>query len=166
MAAFAEARVSFLVMGVQGVNHYARAAGMLFTTQDYDVFLPPSAANELRAWRACRALGFDLWCGPEPLGAPLDLFLARRIVEARALVRAEGEGLQIDLSLVMAGFTFASVWRRRRVFKVEGVRIPVARLSDIVASKAAAGRPKDRLFLATHEEALRDLVCPRRLRRR
>jgi len=27
-----------------------------------------------------------------------------------------------------------------------------------VQSKAAAGRPKDRLFLATHEEALRDLM--------
>jgi hypothetical protein len=51
------------------------------------------------------------------------------------------------------------------VFKVEGVRVPVASLSDIVASKAAAGRPKDRLFLATHEEALRDLVSPRRRRR-
>lgn len=155
----------FLVIGVQGVNHYARSAGMLFTTQDHDLFLPPSPSNELRAWKVCRSLGFDLWCGPEPLGAPLDRFLAERIVERRALVRAEGEGLQIDLTLVMAGLEFAPVWRRRRVFKVEGVRVPVASLSDIVASKAAAGRPKDRLFLATHEEALRDLVSPRRRRR-
>jgi hypothetical protein len=157
--------VRFLVIGVQGVNHYARSAGMLFTTQDHDLFLPPSPSNELRAWKVCRSLGFDLWCGPEPLGAPLDRFLAERIVERRALVRAEGEGLQIDLTLVMAGLEFAPVWRRRRVFKVEGVRVPVASLSDIVASKAAAGRPKDRLFLATHEEALRDLVSPRRRRR-
>jgi len=36
--------------------------------------------------------------------------------------------------------------------------VPVARLRHIVESKAAAGRPKDRLFLATHEEALRDLL--------
>ena len=43
----------------------------------------------------------------------------------------------------------------QRVFLVQ---IPVARLRDIVASKAAAGRPKDRLFLATHEEALRQLM--------
>jgi hypothetical protein len=34
----------------------------------------------------------------------------------------------------------------------------VARLRDIVASKAQAGRPKDRLFLATHEEALKELM--------
>jgi hypothetical protein len=34
---------------------------------------------------------------------------------------------------------------------------PRARLRHIVESKAAAGRDKDRLFLATHEEALRQL---------
>jgi hypothetical protein len=34
----------------------------------------------------------------------------------------------------------------------------VARLSDIVASKAAAGREKDRLFLASYAEALRSLI--------
>jgi hypothetical protein len=34
----------------------------------------------------------------------------------------------------------------------------VARLRDIVASKAAAGREKDRLFLAAHADALRSLM--------
>ena len=58
----------------------------------------------------------------------------------------------------MAGFEFDEVWGQRRVFKSGDVEIPVARLRDIVASKAAAGRPKDRLFLATHEEALRELM--------
>jgi hypothetical protein len=38
------------------------------------------------------------------------------------------------------------------------VEIPVARLADIVASKQRAGRDKDRLFLATHADALRDLM--------
>ena len=53
---------------------------------------------------------------------------------------------------------FETVWRERRSFRAEGVDIPVARLRHLVESKAAAGRPKDRLFLATHEEALRDLL--------
>jgi hypothetical protein len=70
--------------------------------------------------------------------------------------------LLIDLTLLMAGFDFEDVWPRRRVFKVEGVGVPVASLKDIVASKAAAGRPKDRLFLVTHEEALRELGRRRR----
>ena len=58
----------------------------------------------------------------------------------------------------MAGFTFEEVWSERRTFLVEGVEIPVARLAHIVQSKAAAGRDKDRLFLATHEERLRALI--------
>jgi hypothetical protein len=50
------------------------------------------------------------------------------------------------------------VFVNRREFRVEGVSVPVARLRDIVASKAAAGREKDRLFLAAHAEALRPLI--------
>ena len=38
------------------------------------------------------------------------------------------------------------------------IAIPVARLSHIVESKARAGREKDRLFLATHREALDYMV--------
>jgi hypothetical protein len=151
-----------VVIGVSGVNHYAQTAGLVFTTQDRDLFLPPDPANELKAWRACRDEGFALWCGDEPLGEPMDRVLAEQVVSRRALVRAERHGLLVDLSLVMAGFAFEDVWPRRRVFMVEGVEIPVASLKDIVASKAAAGRPKDRLFLATHEEALRELGRRRR----
>lgn len=80
------------------------------------------------------------------------------MVSRRALVRARGNDLLIDLTLVMAGFEFDEVWARRRTFEVQDVDVPVAALSDIVASKAAAGRPKDQLFLATHEDALRQLL--------
>jgi hypothetical protein len=130
-AALLRANVRFVVIGVSGINHYAQTAGLVFTTQDRDLFLPADPKNELK-------------------------------VSRRALVRADGHGLLVDFSLVMAGFTFDDVWSRRRVFKVEGLEVPVASLKDIVSSKAAAGRPKDRLFLATHEEALRELGRRRR----
>jgi len=150
------------VIGVSGINHYAQTAGLVFTTQDRDLFLPLDSNNELTAWKACRTEGFELWCGDEPLGEPMDRVLAEQVVSRRALVRADGHGLLVDLSVVMAGFTFDDVWSRRRIFKVGRVAVPVASLKDIVASKAAAGRPKDRLFLATHEEALRELGRRRR----
>jgi len=56
------------------------------------------------------------------------------------------------------GFEFQEVWAERRIYLLEGVEVPAARLSHVVRSKAAAGRPKDLLSLATHEEALRDLL--------
>ena len=57
----------------------------------------------------------------------------------------------------MAGFQFEQVWKERRFFRAEGIEIPVARLTHIVQSKAAAGRDKDRLFLATLADELEHL---------
>jgi len=151
-------QVRFVVIGVAGANFYARSGGTIFTTQDQDLFLPPDPANLLRAWQVCGETGMSLWAGEEPLDLPRDSQLARAVVERTAGTTATGDGLQIDLSLVMAGFDFDDVWARRRSFKVDGVDIPVARLTDIVKSKANVGREKDRLFLATHEEALRQLM--------
>lgn len=153
-----DARARFVVIGVAGVNYYARAAGQIFTTLDRDLFLPPESANLLRCWRACLSEGLALWAGEEPLGSPLDRPLADQVVSHRAMVRAVGQDLQVDLTLVMAGFEFDPVWRARRLFRLEDVRIPVASLEQIVKSKAAADRPKDRLFLASHEDALRALL--------
>jgi hypothetical protein len=150
--------VKFVLIGVAGADYYARSTGHLFTTQDWDLFLPPDPLNALRAWKICEQAGLDLWLGDEPLGRPLDRFLAEQIVSRRALVRGQGGELQVDLALVMEGFEFDEVWRERRIFKVDRVEIPVARLSHIVASKAATGRPKDHLFLATHQEILGSLL--------
>jgi len=159
------ARVRFVVIGVAGADYYARSAGLVFTTVDRDLFLPPEPVNLLRAWRACEAEGLELWSGDEPLGSPLDRFLAERVVSRRALVQAVRPGLQVDLTLVMAGFEFHEIWRSRRLFRVDRVSIPVASLAQIVESKAAVGRPKDRLFLASHEDLLRTLLS-RAFRRR
>lgn len=152
------AQVRFIVMGVWGINHYARASGTVFTTEDRDLFLPPDADNLVRAWNAAENLGYSLWAGNEPLDKPRDLIIAKRIVEFRAVTTAISEdGLQVDLSLVMAGFEFDDVWSRRRIFTIDGVEIPVASLADIVQSKANAGRDKDRLFLAMYQDKLREL---------
>ena len=151
--------VRFIVIGVWGANYYATSGETLFTTEDRDLFLPDNPRNLLAAWKTCEWVGLRLWAGREPLEKPLEALLAERVVERRALTRAvESEGLQIDLTLEMAGFEFEDVWRERRVFRVGDLDIPVARLKHIIESKAKANRPKDRLFLETHAEALRRLL--------
>ncbi len=155
-----ERDVRFVVIGVWGANFFASAAGAVFTTEDRDLFLPPDPDNLMRAWDACEAAGLALWASDEPLDTPHDRFVADAVVARRALTRAMRGDLQIDLTLVMGGFEFEQVWNERRLFIVDGVEIPVARLAHIVESKAAAGREKDRLFLATHAEALRQLLGP------
>jgi hypothetical protein len=80
--------VRFVVIGVWGANYWARSAGTTFATQDRDLFLPLEPANLLAAWEAARATGYELWSGAEPLGEPLDLWLAERVVERQAGVKA------------------------------------------------------------------------------
>jgi hypothetical protein len=100
-----------------------------------------------------------LWSGDEPLDSPRDRWLATRVIDRRAETRAgDRHELQVDLTLTMTGFDFETVWNERRMFVVDGVNIPVARLLHIVESKHAAGRDKDRLFLATHREALKEML--------
>jgi hypothetical protein len=136
-------RVRFVVIGLSGANYYARSGGDLFVTQDRDLYLPLDPANVLAAWKACEAAGFDLLVGREPLDQPRDRRLAERVVATRALVRAtNGAGLDVDLTLVMTGFDFDRVWAGRRLFRVDEVEIPVARLRHIVESKRLTGRQK------------------------
>jgi hypothetical protein len=153
------ADVRFVVIGVWGANYYATSASTVFRTEDRDLFLPPDSDNLIKCWAACERVGLELWGESEPLDEPRDRWLAERIVARRAQVRAtDGAALDVDLSLVMKGFEFDTVWNDRRTFVVEGVDIPVARLQYIVASKHAVGRDKDRLFLATHREALEQML--------
>jgi len=157
-AALNDAKVRYVVIGVWGANYYAR--GSLFLTEDQDLFVPPDPKNLLRAWTAAEALGLELRSGQEPLDIPRDQRLAQAVVDRRALTSAtDGAQLDVDLSLVMTGLEFDAVHAARRVFRVGTVEMPVARLSDIVESKAKAGRAKDRLFLATHAATLRRLLA-------
>ena len=156
--ALAERQVRYVLIGVAGANVYAPAGAAVFTTNDRDLFLPPDPDNLLRCWESCEAAGLTLWSGGEPLESPRDRRLAEHVVRRQALTRATSDDLQVDLTLVMAGFDFDTVWSERRVFVVDSVEIAVARLLHIVTSKHAAGRDKDRLFLATHRDALEQLL--------
>ncbi|MEQ1911563.1 MAG: hypothetical protein ABMA15_22290 [Vicinamibacterales bacterium] len=103
-------------------------------------------------------MNLELSSRDEPLDRPRDRRLAERVVDRRALTRATAPDVLFDLALVMAGFDFETVWEERRIFRLDDVDVPVARLLHIIQSKHAAGRDKDKLFLAIHREALEQLL--------
>lgn len=157
--ALASRTVRYLLIGVSGANLYAPHGGGRFVTDDFDLFLPPDPQNLVQAWAACEDVHGELWLTDEPLDRPRDRWLAERIIERRAVTRVTGlNDLKVDLTLVMKGFEFEPVWNERRIFRVEGKEVPTARLLHIVSSKQAAGRLKDQLFLATHRDALEQLL--------
>ncbi len=155
----ARSGVRFLVIGAFGINYYAMRKQVLINTDDCDLFLPPDPKNLVSCWQTLESHRLELTSHGELLEKPLDLWLAERVVERRAVVRALGPSdLKIDLTLMMKGFHFENLWAERRTFTVEGQEIPVAPLSRIVESKKAAGRDKDVLFFVSHEEILKELL--------
>lgn len=55
------------------------------------------------------------------------------------------------------GLTYAGMATRQLLVQVEGVDVPLAHLDDVIASKEAANRPKDRLALPVLRELQRRL---------
>ncbi len=125
LGSLVRANVRFLVIGVTGVNFYVIRKHVPFNTGDCDVFLPLDPENLLACWQVMEPLGFEFTSHGEPLEIPLDLWLARRVVERRAVVQALGPGdLRLDLTLMMRGFYFDSLWAERRTSLSKGRRSP------------------------------------------
>ena len=100
------------------------------TTQDADVFPAKSHENGLALVVALRELGFAL----------SDLDVAN-IERGKDFVQLKNGPFDLDLIFAPDGIeTFDEAWQRR--IEVEG--FPVCSLDDIIASKVAANRKKDR----------------------
>jgi len=124
--AFARRGVRYLFIGKSA----AILLGFPDTTQDADVFPQRSPENGAALASALRELGFEL----------TDSQVAD-IVRGKDFVQLKNGPFDLDLVFAPDGIeTFEEAWGRR--VEVEG--FPVCHPDDIIASKRAAGRVKDR----------------------
>jgi hypothetical protein len=124
--AFARHGVAYLFIGKSG----AILLGYPDTTQDADVFVDKSPENGRAVVDALRELGF-----------PLSSAEAGDIERGKDFVQIRSGPFDLDLVFAPDGIErFADAWARR--IDVEG--FPVCHPDDIIASKAAANRVKDR----------------------
>lgn len=124
--AFSRHAVRYLFIGKSG----AILLGFPDTTQDADLFVEKSPANGRAIVAALRDLGFAL-----------DDRDAREIEAGKDFVQLKNGPFDLDLVFAPDGIErFADAWKRR--IEVEG--FPVCHLDDIIASKEASGRVKDR----------------------
>ncbi len=155
-------RVRFLLVGVFGINHYAPAPALAFSTLDCDIVVEPDPKNLLRALRILAAAGYSLETNGEPLGAS-DLWLAGKIIQNRASVTAlKDKTAQIDVLTCIAGYSFPKLYAGRRLFKAGGISVPVASLEHLIESKRICGREKDLNFLRIYAAQLRQIVKRKR----
>ncbi len=135
--AFARRGVRYLFIGKSG----AILLGYPDTTQDADLFLEKSEANGAAAALALRELGFAL---TEEQAA--------EVSRGKDFIQLKNGPFDLDLVFAPDGIeTFAHAWSRR--VEVEG--FPVCHPDDIISSKRAANRVKDRESLP-RLEAFRD----------
>ena len=124
--AFARHSVRYLFLGKSGMI----LLGFPDTTQDADVYVEKTPANGAAIVRALGDLGFQLTDDN-----------AREIVDGKDFVQLKNGPFDLDLVFAPDGIErFADAWSRR--VNVEGFE--VCHPDDIIASKVAANRVKDR----------------------
>jgi predicted nucleotidyltransferase len=152
LSALREAGVDFVVVGVGGINFYARTPGQVFATLDLDALLPPVVENLATALRALSRLGYGFEAGGEPfLDAEDEAVLARVVSRGACLTALHSDASQIDLMTSVAGFTYAELTGDATPFQVAGVEVRVGQLEKLLRSKQRSGRPKDLEFLRAFE---------------
>ncbi|MEA3213343.1 MAG: hypothetical protein QOE70_6400 [Chthoniobacter sp.] len=123
---FAAHAVRYLFIGKSG----AILLGFPDTTQDADLFVEDSPENGRRLVAALRQLGFELTDSQ-----------AGDIERGKDFVQLKNGPFDLDLVFAPDGIEhFTDAWQRR--VEVEG--FPVCHPDDIIASKAATNRAKDR----------------------
>jgi hypothetical protein len=127
--ALAAEQVRYLFIGKSG----AIILGFPDTTQDADLFVERAPANGRRLCAALLRLGFDLSASQ-----------TAEIERGKDFVQLRSGPFDVDLVFAPDGIeTFAGAWQRR--VEVEG--FPVCHPDDIIRSKEAANRAKDREVL-------------------
>ena len=143
--------VRYVVVGMAGINYYARSPAQAFATMDYDLFVEPTLANVEQAVACLKRLDFMV----ATTDGPLRVEDIRKVVRARrTIVATTPDGLMIELLLAISGYTFADVARDAVTFTVRGVPVKVGRLIKLLQSKKSAGRAKDRQFLQRYQSQL------------
>ena len=120
--------VKYLVVGGYAVAYH----GYVRYTGDLDIFIELSSENAGRLVRALWEFGFDL-----PKLKPT-LFLRKG-----KIVRMGYEPMRLEILNDIDGVRFAECYDRRRVARLDDLKINFINLPELLKNKRASGRQKD-----------------------
>jgi hypothetical protein len=120
--------------------------GSPYVTTDVDLVPDPDGANMARLSAALRALHARIWTASEPGGLPFE-HSAASLSNAATWNLVTDFG-RMDLTFAPAGTSgYADLARDAVHLKILGAEVDVASLADVIRSKEASSREKDRLVL-------------------
>ena len=130
-----------LIGGFAAVIH-----GSPYVTTDVDVVPERTEENLERLSSALDAMHARVWTADAPEGLPFG-HDARSLLDVKVWNLVTDHG-RLDLTFVPSGTTgYDDLARDAVQLSILGVEVDVASLADVIRSKEAAGREKDRLVL-------------------
>jgi predicted nucleotidyltransferase len=135
-------------------NAAAALHGAPVTTVDFDFLFRKTSRSLAKLKAIARTLGAVVL---RPYYPASDLY---RIVR-------DDDGLQVDFMATIHGIrSFEGLRDRAETLEIDGVPVLVASLSDVIRSKRAAKRPRDRAVLDILERTLEEAPRPKSTTRR
>jgi predicted nucleotidyltransferase len=145
--------VSYVVVGMSGINYYARDARGTFSTQDFDIFVNPTIPNIKKAVSILKELGYSVMVNGQEAQEERIKDAVRR---KNTIIATDAYGVMFELILAVSGYTFNQMELDAVIFDVSSVPIKVARLNKLLMSKKAAARDKDKIFLKRFRALLKE----------
>jgi len=131
-------RLEAIVIG----NSASMLNGAPVTTQDIDLLIRDTRLNRRKLARFAKAIG-----GAAPM--PVSELSKVEWIEGGLAVPVE-----IHYDRISGGLTFSSIRSRAQLVAVGDEKLAVAALADVIRSKRAANRPKDRAVLPILRDTL------------
>jgi len=132
LRALNEAGVRYLIVGGYAVMTHTEPR----FTKDLDIWIEPAAAN---ADRLISALAV--------FGAPLSGVGANDFTEPEVFFQIGIDPVRIDVMTSSPGLSFSDAWSRRVTVDFDGETAFVLGLADLMITKAATGRRRDKADL-------------------
>ncbi|MGA7124518.1 MAG: nucleotidyl transferase AbiEii/AbiGii toxin family protein [Polyangiaceae bacterium] len=140
LSALADTNAEYLVVGGWAVGYHAEPR----FTKDLDLFIGPSKENLDAVARALARFG-----------APGDIVDTIRGLGPDEFLFLGASPVRIDILRRVDGVVFGDAYARRVTVQWDGVPVSIIAFDDLVASKKAAGRERDRRDLELLEAARR-----------
>jgi len=119
--------VKYMVVSGAAVN----VLGFVRMTEDLDFWLERSEDNAEKALAAIAEFGFEGEFGKEDL------------LDPKAVLMLGRPPNRIDLLTWISGREFADCYARRTYETLDGLRVPMIAIQDLIINKKASGRAKD-----------------------
>ena len=120
-------KVKFIVIGAWAFPTYKYSR----STYDIDLFYEPTKTNVKRIIKALKEAGYDA----------VEELNEKQLLTKKTLFRQYAQ--DTDIHPFVAGASFKEVWKTKKETEIEGVKIFVPSLDNLIAMKKAAGRTKD-----------------------